>query len=353
MNQTFCGWVGRDAGEIVGRMRFADFLTVGARIFHQTHFAPLLRMRNTVSEVKLGVQAKDGTSLPMMVNARRHAVDGVIIHDISTFVARDRDKYEKELVLARTRLEVAIADANRLRDQAEDRALLAEQMIGIVSHDLRNPISTITMGTSVLRADAAEGQGPTLERMSRASARAGRLIDDLLDFTAARLGRGLRATFEEIDLHIVTAHVVEELVLADPAHRLRHVRLGQGTCTGDPHRLAQMVGNLVANATAYGEVGGVVTVTSEIASDSAALSVHNTGRVLSLEARELIFEPMMRGTDGGAPRSVGLGLFIVSEIARIHGGAADVVSTADGGTTFQVSFPRQGLASFRAGGERD
>ena len=72
------------------------------------------------------------------------------MHDLAGFIARDRDKYERELVQARKRLEALVAETGHLHADAKDRALFAEQMIGIVSHDLRNPMSSIQMGAQLL-----------------------------------------------------------------------------------------------------------------------------------------------------------------------------------------------------------
>ena len=143
VNRTFCNWVGYAAGELVGRRKVQDLLTVGGRIFHQTHWAPLLQMQGSISEVKLAVVHRDGQSIPMLMNAIRRERDGSPVHEIATFVVRDRDKYERELLQSRKQLEVLVAEASRLHADAKDRALFAEQMVGIVSHDLRNPLSSI------------------------------------------------------------------------------------------------------------------------------------------------------------------------------------------------------------------
>lgn len=343
VNPTFCAWIGRPAEVLVGRRRFQDLLTMGGRIFHQTHWAPLLRMQGTLAEVKLDLLHEEGASIPMVLNARRHEADGVVVHDIAAFVARDRDTYEKELVLARKRLESAVAEAERLQEESKDRAHFAEQMIGIVSHDLRNPLAAIAMGAGLLAdGDLSEEERGAVERISRSTARATRLIVDLLDFTQARLGRGLRVSAEPTDVHAAVFHALEELAVVFPARKTTHVRNGAGPARADAQRLAQLVGNLVTNAFAYGAADGVVTVTSSVGSDFVALAVHNHGPPISETVQRTMFRPMERGpTDSHHPRSVGLGLFIVREIARAHGGRAEVTSTASGGTTFSVVFPRR------------
>jgi sigma-B regulation protein RsbU (phosphoserine phosphatase) len=342
VNRMFCSWVGASAEQLVGKRKFQDLLSVGGRIFHQTHWAPLLTMQGSISEVKLELLQADGSSLPIVINAIVQQHDGVKVHELAAYVARDRDKYERELLLSRKRLEELVTETSRLHDHAKDRALFAEQMIGIVSHDLRNPVSTIQTGAALLsRGPTVPGHDRLVSRIVRASQRADRLISDLLDFTQARLGSGLRVAPEAVDIHELVAEAVEELSLAYPGRALRHVREGSGECRVDPARLEQLLGNLVSNAMTYGQADAQVTVSSWIEDQSCGISVHNFGAPIPATALPTLFQPMTRGVQSlGAKRSVGLGLFIVGEIARAHGGATHVDSSAEAGTTFRASFSR-------------
>jgi phosphoserine phosphatase RsbU/P len=343
VNRTFCAWAGRPAEELVGR-RLQDLLTVGGRIFHHTHWAPLLRMQGSVSEVKLELVHRDGSVVPMVFNAVRRDEGGAVVHEVATFVARDRDRYEQELVRSRRKLEELVTEANALHGMAKDRAVFAEQMIGIVSHDLRNPLGAIQMGTALLgNAALTPNQQRVVDRINRATNRASRLIADLLDFTQARLGSGIVVKREPLDLHETVGEAIEELRLAHPLRAMVHARRGGGPCVGDASRIAQLLGNLVANAVAYGTAEQPITVTSSVAETSCAIAVHNTGQPIPSEIQAKLFEPMTRGQSGGsASRSVGLGLYIVREIARAHGGGVRVDSSAESGTTFEVTWPSVG-----------
>jgi len=341
VNRTFCGWVGYSEQELLHRRKFQDLLSVGGRIFHQTHWAPLLAMQGSISEVKLELLQRDGSTVPIVINAIvRH--DPERVHELAAYVARDRDKYERELIQSRKRLEELVTETRRLHDEAKDRASFAEQMIGIVSHDLRNPISTIQTAAAMLsRGMAPASSERMVARIARASQRADRLIADLLDFTQARLGAGVTVRPEPIDLHALVADAVEELALAHPGRRLEHVHRGSGECRADASRLEQLVGNLVSNAISYGQVDAAVTVSSTIDADSFGITVHNFGAPIPAEALPTLFEPMTRGTHAlGAKRSVGLGLFIVCQVAKAHRGKTEVSSSAEAGTLFSASFPR-------------
>ena len=340
VNSTFCHWVGYSADELIGRRKLQDLFTMGGRIFHQTHWAPLLQMQGSVSEVKLEFLDRGGNSFPIVLNAIRHAKEGVVVHEVAIFVARDRDKYERELLQSRKRQEELTVEATRLQNLERDRALFAEQMVGIVSHDLRNPLSTIQMSAALLlRGGLTANQQRVLDRLSRAGARASRLITDLLDLTQARLGAGLSVSPKLIDLHAVVSEAVDELSVAFPERPLEHRAMGDGECQADPDRVAQLVGNLVANAVAYGEPGSEITITSSIEQFGFVVSVHNIGKPIAEGEKMRLFGLMVRGEgEASKQHGVGLGLFIVSEIMKAHGGSISVESTAKDGTIFVATF---------------
>nr|HEX4313375.1 PAS domain-containing sensor histidine kinase [Kofleriaceae bacterium] len=334
-NRMFCDWLGYAPADLAGTRRLQDLLSMGGRIFHQTHWAPLLRMQGSVSEVKLELVHADGTRLPMVLNAVRRPHAGGYVHDIAAFVARDRDRYEQELLLSRKRLE-------ELHAVTRDRAQFAEQMIGIVSHDLRNPLGTIRIAAEVLAGVGDKTCDRVAPRIVRAVERANRLISELLDFAQARVGSGLAVSIAPVDVHRAAAQIVDDLQGAHPTRRLVHQATGPGDCELDENRLSQLIGNLVGNAVAYGAAATPITVVTAVTDDAVAVSVHNLGAPIPPAIIGGIFEPMTRGTtEHSQARSVGLGLYIVREIAKAHGGRASVTSTADAGTTFTVAMPRR------------
>ncbi|MET7682116.1 SpoIIE family protein phosphatase [Streptomyces sp. NPDC005423] len=103
INATLLNWLGRDREELVGRRTFADLLTVGGRLYHETHFAPLLRMQGEISGIALELQAADGSRLPVLVTSVvRKGEDGEpLLIRTTVFDARDRRAYETELLRAR------------------------------------------------------------------------------------------------------------------------------------------------------------------------------------------------------------------------------------------------------------
>jgi phosphoserine phosphatase RsbU/P len=112
----------------------------------------------------------------------------------------------------------------------------------------------------------------------------------------------------------------------------------------DGDLLMQALGNLVSNALTYGLPDTVVTIGSIGLPDLVRFEVHNDGPAIDAALRPTLFEPLTRGSDPGQLRSVGLGLYIVREIALAHGGSVDCVSEPGAGTTFSICVPRKAAA---------
>jgi len=149
--------------------------------------------------------------------------------------------------------------------------------------------------------------------MVSSTSRALRLITDLLDFTEARIGDGLKVARVPVDLHRLVADSVDELATAFHGRTLDHRHTGVGDCTLDPDRIVQLIGNLVGNAMSYGARDRPVTVASSIEGEMLEISVHNEGSPIAASIIPSLFEPMVRGATGARSRGVGLG-------ARSRGG---------------------------------
>lgn len=353
-NLTFSCWIGFDSQALIGR-RFQDLLTMGGRIFHQTHWAPLMRMQGSVAEVKLDLVHQDKHYVTMLLNGVRREHAGGAFYELALFGTTDRDKYERELLSARkvaedllrektaaeTALQLAQSELNKAYEIAKRRATYAEQMVAIVSHDLKTPLTAIKMASDILaRGDHSTRHVKMLGHISQSAGRAERMIADLLDFTLARVGQGIAITPAPVDLHAFVSLSVDELRIAFPAATLLHQCNGSGSAYLDADRVQQIIGNLVANSVAYGDLKQPIVITSRFEEDQAVVSVRNQGAIIQLSLMATLFEPMTRGTTDSNARSVGLGLFIVKEIARSHGGDVAVRSNAEEGTTFDVYFPQ-------------
>jgi PAS domain S-box-containing protein len=233
------------------------------------------------------------------------------------------------------------------RDVTEERerSELEQQLIGIVSHDLRNPLSTIHLAATALMRRTEELDERTLrsvERIHAASQRASGLIRDLLDFTKARTAGGIAITPHLMDLHAHARRVVEEILAEFPARAVHFEQRGEAGGFWDPTRIAQLIENLVTNAFKYGSAEAPVVVRTLGGDRWVRLEVHNRGTPIDPAILPHVFEPLRQGRrPDGTIGGVGLGLYIVDHIVRAHGGTIDVHSTAADGTTFIVRLPRE------------
>ncbi|HET9450149.1 MAG TPA: ATP-binding protein, partial [Aggregicoccus sp.] len=224
------------------------------------------------------------------------------------------------------------------------RAGFEQQLIGITSHDLRNPLQAILLtAQALLRSEGLDTRTTRAAvRVQSSAERALRLVRDLLDFTRARLGGGIPVQPRPLDLHALVRGVVEELEAAYPERELRHVCEGDGHGAWDGDRLAQVAENLLSNALKYSPEDSLVEVRTCGREHGVLLQVHNAGAPIAPALLPRIFEPLQRATPevDRQGRSVGLGLYIVKHLVEAHGGSIEVRSTHEAGSTFTVRLPR-------------
>ncbi|RKH39455.1 PAS domain S-box protein [Corallococcus llansteffanensis] len=260
----------------------------------------------------------------------------------------DRGRVVKDLRGQPVRMVGAMQDVTGRHEaemEAKRRAEFEQLLIGIVGHDLRNPISAITMAATVLarREDADPRDQKAVARILASAERARRMLRDVLDFTQARLGGGIPMTPLGVDLMELVRQVMDEVQQAHPDRRLEVDHRGDAHLTCDPDRLAQVITNLVNNALAYGDAVCPVRVRLRGQPEGVTLTVNNQGRPIPHALLPHLFEPLKRAEVSEGNRlahGLGLGLFIVKHIVDAHGGRLRVRSTEQDGTTFLVHLPR-------------
>ncbi|MEE1929336.1 SpoIIE family protein phosphatase [Streptomyces sp. TRM 70351] len=131
VNATLLGWLGLERQAVVGRMRFTDLLTVGGKLYHETHFAPLLRMQGTINGIALEMKRADGGRIPVLVSsAVKHGGTGEpLLIRTTVFDARDRRAYEEELLRARKAAEEARRQAEADRARLQDALAVLQQSL--------------------------------------------------------------------------------------------------------------------------------------------------------------------------------------------------------------------------------
>jgi signal transduction histidine kinase len=219
-----------------------------------------------------------------------------------------------------------------------------DQIIGIVSHDLRNPLGAIVIGAAVLK--KLEGLDAkslkTLSRIESSAKRMDRIVGDLLDLTRTRFGTKIPIVRSPEDMDPICQMVIAELQGKYPEAIIEYTSSGDLRGEWDKDRVAQVLSNILGNALQHGESDKPIGVTAKNDGDDTVLIVHNEGSYIPTNAIEAIFEPMFRHQKDPKKLStgLGLGLYIARELVTSHGGKIDGVSD-DSGTTFTVRLPRK------------
>ncbi|GAA4186957.1 hypothetical protein GCM10022288_11290 [Gryllotalpicola kribbensis] len=237
--------------------------------------------------------------------------------------------------------------ARRLREAGEERDRVKDEFLGLVSHELRNPLTSVLGYLELLRmtgANLSDEQRGFVDVAERNARRLRHLVGDLL--TTAQAGAGaftLQTT--QVDLNEVVRQAVES---AEPVAEEAQVELVASLAAsvlldGDPDRLGQACDNLISNAIKFTPAGGRVTVSTQVRSQAgrtdALLSVRDTGVGIPADEVAHLSERFFRASTAQAIPGVGLGLTVVRAIATAHGGRLDIESAEGEGTTFTLVLP--------------
>ena len=334
VNRRLCDWAGRSQEELTGKS-FHELLSFGGRIAFETHLAPLLRLQGMVEELALDLLHSDGTKIPVIANAaeKRDRKGRHLLTRITLFKAVDRRTYERGLVEARTQAETAAT----LEHEA---SVLREQFIAVLGHDLKNPLAALAAGVGMLEGDTLSERGSVVvKEMSASITRARALVENVLDFARGRLGGGLTLTHgDDQPLEPVLEQVVSEVRAIAPDREIRADLSITEPVDCDPGRIAQLASNLLSNAVTHGAPELPITIEARTDNGRFTLAVTNCGVPITPKARAQLFQPFFRGAVRPSQQGLGLGLFIVDQIAKAHGGTMEVVSTEEL-TRFSFSMP--------------
>ena len=334
-NRTLLDWLERKPDEVIGRP-VHDLLSFGGRIAVETHLAPLLRIQGQVHEIALDLLAANGEKIPTITNAaeKRDANGRHLFTRLTLFKAVDRRTYERSLLEAQVKAE---AESRAQREAA----VIREQFIAVLGHDLRNPLGAVAAGIRLLQTAGRQDQADAiLADMGQSVERASALIDDVLDLTRGTLGGGLVVDRNgDAELTPVLQQVVNEIRLIAPDHSIETRMAIDEPVYCDRDRLGQLASNLLANAVTHGAADRPIRLDAHTAGGEFILSVANTGEPIPQEVRASLFQPFFRGQVRPSGNGLGLGLFIASEIAKAHDGTLDFASD-EHETRFTLRMPR-------------
>lgn len=358
MNATACQWLGFDSLHLaLGTLRFDDLLTIGGRVFRQTHCEPLLQMQGSVAEVQFDIVHRDGRRIPALVNMVRRRQDMQIYNDIAIFVAADRRAYEKELLLARHAADTSLAalrksegELEKINLQLSDAHRRKDEFLATLAHELRNPLAPMRNVVELMKRRPVE-KGPPLWEIGifeRQLKQITHLIDDLME--VSRISQGsITLRRETIDLATVLKAAIGDAqdTVSFASHRLVvSIPPRPVIVDADTTRLTQIIANLLNNAAKYSPNGTQIDVRLFEEAAQAVLCVRDAGIGIAPESLTSIFDMFSQLTPalGRAQGGLGIGLALVRGLVELHGGTIVARSVGAGhGSEFEVRLPLSGL----------
>jgi two-component system sensor histidine kinase/response regulator len=250
-----------------------------------------------------------------------------------------------DLYRSKRQLAAQLVELEHMSTRLTEVLRMQETFVAAVNHDLRSPLHTISVGLSLLVDDDPEKRD-IARRVEAAIDRMGGMLDQLYDLARTRVGNGIPIDPAPGDLGALVQTVVNEAELRRGTSTLEVAMTGDVTGTWDLTRVSRLAANLVTNALQHGEKSARVAVRLDGTDpDAIVLAVENAG-VIPTDLLPQIFEPFRRGAT--STKGLGLGLYIVREIATVHGGSVSVTSTPNTGTRFEVRLPRHVASSVHA-----
>jgi PAS domain S-box-containing protein len=262
------------------------------------------------------------------------------------FMTHSGRRYEDSYLVLAAELAARVANAidnAELYRRSQEAVALRDEVVAIVSHDLRNPLSVVKMCASTLAEEPLPDPATVIDlaRTIHQSAEwMNTIIQDLLDVARLESGR-LVMRLEPAPLETIIADTVgfhrplaEERglqLVADIPDKLPPVSV-------DASRLSQVFSNLIGNALKFTERGGTITVNAHMAESRVVVSVSDTGRGISADDLPKLFDRFWQASRGDLKRGTGLGLAIAKGIVDAHGGRIWVESTENRGTTFSFTL---------------
>ena len=334
VNTTFLEWTGFDRDALIGRRRFLDLLTVGGRIYYETHFEPLLRMQGFVREIAFDITRRNGERLPVLVNAVHRDYDSAgPITRITVFDATDRRRYERELLAA--------------RDRAETAARVKSELVAMISHDLRGPLSAMTTAVALLETSApTPRQAKYIRVLKSSTTHALALVGSVLDLSRLESGRtplraddfAIRELVDEVAASARAAVQKPDVEITARVSEAVPERL-----VGDRAKIGQVLANLMMNAVKFTHRGFVALVVEVLETTDASVTleivVSDSGIGIPADRLPHIFDEFSQASDEIAVKygGTGLGLAISRRLLQLYGSELHVTSTVGQGSSF--SFP--------------
>jgi PAS domain S-box-containing protein len=336
VNTTLLEWTGASREWMLDGRRFQTMLTVGSKMYYETHYAPLLRMQGFANEIAFDLVRSDGRILPVLANSRqkRDREGTPLFNRITLIDATDRRRYEWELLIARRKAEQV----------AKDKV----DLLAMLSHDIRNPLNAL-MGVAELldRTDLSDANRRYIRILKSSSENMLNLLNHVLELSKAE-----SSSFALVETPISVREVaIDVMSTFEPAAREKGLQLRTAIATdtparviGDPIAIRQILTNLVGNAVKFTTEGFIELAVGvkDRATDAVTLTyaVSDSGIGIAPEEIDRIFNEFTQASYETTMRfgGTGLGLTITRKLLALYGSSVQVESAPGKGSTFSFSL---------------
>lgn len=362
VNDTFLAFTGYSREEIIENKRFEDFLSIGGKIYYETHFAPLLHMQGEVSQISFDFIRKDETRFPVLINAIKQSANEKQRNYIQ-FIVLDitqRKQYEMELMNAKRKSEELLTQLSKVNaaltsniqviaeqsHQLEKLNATKDKFFSIVAHDLKSPLISLKSFSNLLIDHFDSLNKDEILTMSKQLSYSVdstiKMADNLITWAMLQMGDS-QFNEEIIKIKDITSNIfdVYQKVALEKGINVSFSVDDSLTIIGDKNQIEFVIRNLVNNAIKFTHKNGFVSLTAKSLADGLVkISVSDSGVGISDEIKRKLFSisriQSTNGTDG--EKGTGLGLMLSYEFMKLNGGQIDIESSLGKGSTFHTTF---------------
>lgn len=337
-NQTLLTWLDFRIEELVGEKSIQDLLSIGDKIYFETHYMPLLQLQEEVSEITVELNGNCGKRLPVLINAKKVALktNNEPVYRVSALDMSLRKKYEKELITARKEAEET---AQLLRQSNEN----LENFTNAVSHDLKTPVSNIFSIIYLLEdqnfVEPDSQAEEFITEIKKNTSRMNRMIQDLLEISKIN-NESDSDNFEPVDLNEACREALDALKNEIQQNGATFQISELPTVLGSKTQFESLFQNLFSNALKYrSEAPPEIEVSREQTGAFCTINVKDNGIGINPDEQDNIFEFMKRSNTKTSVEGTGIGLTVCRQIVENHGGRIGVNSEPGKGSTFYFTLP--------------
>jgi len=335
INDTLLQLIGSERSQLVGKKRFQDLLTIGGRIYHETHYLPLLLHQKEVQEVNFELRSSAGNTIPVLVNTIVIEKENTSTHFLTTIVdITQRKLYEKELFLAKEQAETF---SNKLEKTVDELQHFAH----VLSHDVKSPLKNIIGLLELFKSGAMDNDKDAsakyLNLVLTSTKEVLNMVDGILQYHVNSDIENQRP--EKIDVKELIQKIMR---LADPESQIDlTIKNKVKTVNSYPSLVEMILHNLVVNAIKYNDKPQVkLEFTTHSDNKFYHFAIADNGRGIATEDLEKIFESSktLNLKDRFNSQGTGLGLANVKRMIEKLGGEIQVESTIEVGSVFSFSI---------------